>query len=281
MLSVIIPTYNRARYIDKALDSLKNQNYTQEFEVVVIDDGSTDNTQQVVMSFANCLNLIYYKTNHQGVSAARNAGINQAKGEILVFFDDDAVARADWLQQIEQIMQAENIITGKVEPLTPNLWQYFAPHYDQGVRPITSTVLLEGNCAMRAEVFKQIGAFDTNLDYGHEGEEFIQRAEQKYDIKYYPEMVIYHDYAFGLNNYLNKQYKFGDKMVYLKRHQIKSVWHLIINYQRLKKSGVKSDHFKFKQPQGFDKLRVKLIAQLGGWSHWLGAIAGFTKYKDL
>ncbi len=267
MLSVVIPTYNRAKYLGRALDSLREQDFPPaDFEVVIIDDGSNDNTARLVENYDG-LDCRYFRQEHSGVSAARNLGIEKSAGEIIVFFDDDARADKDWLANIARIMATENIITGQVKPLANNLWRYFAPHYYQGDEPTTSPVLLEGNCAVRREVFQKIGNFDANLDYGHEGEEFIARASQEYQIMYYPDVVIFHDYAFGLINYLKKQFKFGEKTAYLETKGQTSEKKAAIENRLLNQAGLMT------------KLAIKIVANFGRLAHGFGRLTGRAKYR--
>ena len=89
MFSVIIPTYNRADLLAKCLDSLVFQTY-KEFEVLVCDDGSTDNTSQVVLSYSNSLEIKYfYQSNSGGPAGPRNSGISNAKYNWVCFLDAD------------------------------------------------------------------------------------------------------------------------------------------------------------------------------------------------
>jgi glycosyltransferase involved in cell wall biosynthesis len=85
-VSVIIPTYNRARIVGEAIDSVLSQSY-DDFELIVVDDGSTDGTEKLVASYLPRLTYLYQE--HQGVSAARNRGIATARGEYLAFLDSD------------------------------------------------------------------------------------------------------------------------------------------------------------------------------------------------
>lgn len=282
LLSVIIPTYNRAKYISQALTSLQKQNCpAASFEVIVVDDGSTDKTSQVVKGFLADFSLSYIADKHQGVSHARNLGIRASHGEVLVFFDDDALADADWLKNIAAIMQTEKIITGKILPRQTKFWSYFAPHYNQGSLPTESPVLLEGNCAISREVFKRVGVFDENLDYGHEGKEFIARCRQYYKIMYYPQVLIFHDYASGLGRYLWKQFKFGEKLAYLKIKEIKSLLALMLNYQAWWQFGEKiRPNELVEQLSLIQKIPVKIIGRLGRWSHFYGSVFGYLKYKN-
>ncbi len=86
MISVIIPTYNAGIYIEEALNSVLGQTYI-DYEVIVIDDGSIDNTQEIVESKFPMVNYIY--THNQGASRARNIGISYAKGDYVAFLDAD------------------------------------------------------------------------------------------------------------------------------------------------------------------------------------------------
>jgi glycosyltransferase involved in cell wall biosynthesis len=88
--SVVVPTYNRADLITKTLQSLLNQQYTN-YEIIVVDDGSTDNTEEVVKSLDN-QRIIYVKKNNAERAAARNYGAAMAKGEYINFFDSDDLA---------------------------------------------------------------------------------------------------------------------------------------------------------------------------------------------
>jgi glycosyltransferase involved in cell wall biosynthesis len=85
LVSVIIPTYNRACLLKEAIGSVQEQVFS-DFELIVVDDGSTDNTAQLLQSYAN---IQVVKQDHRGVSAARNAGIAQALGQFLAFLDSD------------------------------------------------------------------------------------------------------------------------------------------------------------------------------------------------
>ncbi len=91
-VSVVIPTYNCAQYITEAVESVLNQTY-KDFEIIVVDDGSRDNTKEVIKRYLNKIKYIYQQ--NSGPSAARNRGIKEAKGEYIAFLDADDI----WLPQ--------------------------------------------------------------------------------------------------------------------------------------------------------------------------------------
>jgi len=101
-VSVIIPTYNRAHLIGRAIQSVLNQTY-QNFEVIVVDDGSTDNTEEIVKGFNDSRICYIRHSENRGASATRNAGIEGAHGEYIAFLDSDD----EWLpEKIKRQMQA-------------------------------------------------------------------------------------------------------------------------------------------------------------------------------
>lgn len=103
-LSIIVPVYNVADYLAKCLDSLLAQDLPQnEYEIIVVNDGSTDNSEQIAQEYANkFVNIILINQENQGLSGARNTGIKQAKGEYIQFVDSD-----DYLE--------ENVLGGLVK----------------------------------------------------------------------------------------------------------------------------------------------------------------------
>ena len=102
-VSVIIPTYNSANYLPAAIESVLSQSF-QDFEVIVIDDGSTDNTAMVVRDYEP--RIRYFCQTNSGVSKARNRGIEESKGEYVAFLDSDDTWLTDKLEhQIRALNQ--------------------------------------------------------------------------------------------------------------------------------------------------------------------------------
>jgi GT2 family glycosyltransferase len=100
LISVLIPTHNRAELLVASLESLVRQSLPpHQYEVVVIDDGSTDATPEVCQEFSSSLDLGYFRLDKSGIAAAKNLGVFASSGSILLFFDDDDIADGDLLRE--------------------------------------------------------------------------------------------------------------------------------------------------------------------------------------
>lgn len=112
MLSVIIPTRNRCKLLQNQLESLAAQTLPfEEFEVIVVDNGSSDNTTGIVKKFTHRLvNLRYFQEFEPGLHAGRHRGLKEAKGEILVYTDDDIRASPTWLEAISENFSSSEVV---------------------------------------------------------------------------------------------------------------------------------------------------------------------------
>ncbi len=96
--SVVVPVLNSSNSLKKLLECLKLQNFSEKFEVIVVDDGSSENLEPVVKPFQACLELKFIREpENRGQAAARNKGIQEARGEIVVFTDADCSPQSGWL----------------------------------------------------------------------------------------------------------------------------------------------------------------------------------------
>ena len=97
-VSVLIPTYNRAYIISDALDSVLKQTY-RDFEIIIVDDGSSDGTRDVVEGFRSEKIRYLRHALNRGCSAAYNTGISAAEGELVAFLDSDDIWKGDYLER--------------------------------------------------------------------------------------------------------------------------------------------------------------------------------------
>ncbi len=178
-VSVIIPTFNREHYIVKAIDTVLRQHY-QDFEIIVVDDGSTDNTRTVLERYGSRITYVYQE--NAGVSAARNAGIMRASGEWICFLDSDDEWLPDYLavqiSNVEEYPRAVAHFTNSVMVLPNgtrsdhfagiNLLKQFGTKKCLMVEKPFSLILDHAHwflqpCIMRQDVLLENGLFDRCL----------------------------------------------------------------------------------------------------------------------
>lgn len=117
-VSVIIPTYNRAHVLGRALRSVLNQAY-QDFELIVVDDGSSDATVEVMSGFADSRIRYLHHEENRGAAAARNSGIKAARGEYVAFLDSDD----EWLpEKLEKQIEAFRQVSSRVGVVYTDMW---------------------------------------------------------------------------------------------------------------------------------------------------------------
>ena len=215
--SVIIATYNRAEELGKTLESLKKLESSDPWEVIIVDNNSPDNTQEVVLQAVETfpVPLRYVTEKEQGRSAALNAGIRIAAGKILAITDDDVRVDPHWLVNAERALQTLNcdyvggkalpIWSGKLPDWMPNRggkhWGVIAL-LDYGLEPAEfgeHKVPLGVNIVFRRECFDRAGLWDNNIGrkagtlLGQEVREWSQRARAAGLRGFYsPDLIVHH-----------------------------------------------------------------------------------------
>ena len=174
--SVIIPTYNRREDLREVLDALAAQDYPRDrFEVVVIDDGSTDGTAEMVRVADVPYRIHLVEQANQGVAIARNHGVRVAKGNLLVFLDDDIRPEPQFLHVHGRAHcdDRDRFVLGYCPPAGPAegllaiaLRNWWEDHYrlkDQPGHPWTFIDCSEGNVSLRRGFFLSLGGYDENF----------------------------------------------------------------------------------------------------------------------
>lgn len=174
-ISVVVSTYNRSKMLAGTIDGLLRQEGSATYEIIVVDNNSTDDTATVIQSFAQQSPLVHYVFEpKQGVSYGRNAGITAARSDLLLFTDDDVTPDPHWVEQAKSLFESKRefgCIGGKVLPLwpaAPPSWltqEHWSPlallDYDTGMTMDSSNrrCLITANMGIRRSVFEQIGYF--------------------------------------------------------------------------------------------------------------------------
>jgi GT2 family glycosyltransferase len=206
-VSVIVVTHESRDELFDCLDSLREQDYP-DFEILLVDNGKLDRHRLAGYDTY----YIALEKNH-GPSYARNVGATMARGSIVAFIDDDALADKNWLRMIVRRLADSHTtaVRGKVLPLRKHsAYNLVAFHYDLGDGVIPWYLDVEGNSAVRKTEFLRVGGFDSAL-FGEEGVDLSRRLDndQGGRIAYDPAVIVRHNYADGLRHFVLKNYRHG------------------------------------------------------------------------
>ena len=212
--SVIIPTFNRKEKIRKTILSLLSQSLLKEkFEIIIVDDGSTDSTKNVVKEFNK--KVIYLRQENKGPAAARNYGIREASGEIVAFTDDDCVVPSNWLEKIlsgfekhKNVVAVGGYLEAPEEILRSNIFARYESFISRKNYRVSDKEEVSGwenpsggtnNLAYLKRIILEVGGFDETFPTaGGEDADLKWRITQKgYKFLYLPLKVEHHqDYNF-------------------------------------------------------------------------------------
>ena len=218
-ISAIICTHNRDQYLGAAIDSLLNQDFAGEYEVIVVDNASSDRTREVIEARLSHPRLRYIHESVLGLSVARNTGAKQALSPILAYLDDDAVASSQWLQVLHGAYQSNEklaIAGGKVTLLWADgieapRWLSSGLAGNLGAYDLGDAIVYIDrpgltprglNYSIRQSFLEQIGGFDVNL--GRVGKNLLsneelvmtERAlEMGWQVAYLPAATVAHNVA--------------------------------------------------------------------------------------
>lgn len=244
--SVIIPTYNRADLLKNCLEALVNQTVAKDnYEVIVINDGSRDNTNIVVEAFCknnSDLNFIYIAQENKGVSAARNRGIREAKGKIIFFTDDDCVVPKNWIETLAKCYEKYPDITGvggwykysnkinNVSIYAQYTMYWFFRRYeviaDIRTQPICNNFFIwnpagnTSNMSYRKSVLEKLGGFDEKMRIpGFDDWELKKRVLDLGRPLLYVPIFVLHDRPLSVTDIAIRIFRFGrGRYLFIQKH---------------------------------------------------------------
>jgi len=228
-VSVIIPAYNAAKTLSRCLNSVLHQDYPADnVDIHIINDGSTDNTTAVLreLSLPDNFHIISHTAN-RGLAAARNTGIKNATGEIIIFLDADMEIPSDFIENHVHIHKKPDVI-GVLSALLPapenpiDKYQKYLYQSKRGAQkyspqaPLPFHVFILGVTSVKRFALSEAGGFDNNISsYGGEDTEFAYRLWQKYPqgLYYAPNIKVIHHHYRPLNTVLENVQTFGREVV--------------------------------------------------------------------
>jgi len=191
-VSIVIATYNRVDKLKNTIDSILAQDYANDYEIIIVDDGSADETEAKVNALVKKYwKIRYFKQEHKGPAAARNLGIKKSKYDIVAFTDDDCLVPEDWLKKLvdgykkyPNVVGVGGYIEAKDETLKNNVfaqWERFEAREIYGLREEEVVGGFEcpgmgtANASFKKKILNEVNGFD---------EFFKSAAGEDMDLKY-------------------------------------------------------------------------------------------------
>ena len=214
--SVVIPSHNAAHLIAQQLDALASQVDAPPFEVVIADNGSTDDLAGVVAGWSDRLQVrIVDASRGRGVSVARNVGIEHAGTDRIMICDADDVVAPGWVRAFHDALDEHPLASGPAETVSLSGPSAAWVPIDQRSSGLYETwggrsYGLGGNTAMRREVWERVGGYDETFPAGAEEIDFAWRAwDLGYRFAYVPEALLHYRIRTDLKGVLRQQYNSG------------------------------------------------------------------------
>jgi len=221
LFSIIIPTFNRPEGLRRCLQALAAQNFSaQRFEVILVDDGGSVDLTPLVAPFQERLSITVIRQKNAGPAAARNAGSVHARGQFLIFTDDDCAPTKNWLTIFaEQCQKTPDRLIGgfTVNALKKNafaevsqqLITFLYAHFNRDAE--NPRFFTSNNMLIPAARFREIGGFDTTfpLAAGEDRAFCAHWLNNGWKMIYAPDAVVFHAHQMSLTGFLRQHFNYG------------------------------------------------------------------------
>lgn len=229
LISVVIPTYQRASNLRPCLEALKNlHDKSGTFEVIIVDDGSEQSPELVVNEFADHMNIRCLVRPHEGVSVARNAGAEKARGRFLAFIGDDCIVSTDWLEAFtanagDSVLGGgidngfpDSALTQATHLLIEHICRY-SPSVNDNLRFFTPN-----NMLVPIDSFREVGGFDPIFHWSTgEDRDFCSRlADIGVKLNDCPEARVTHYHRLSLTGFFRTHWRYGIGSYHFRKRRI-------------------------------------------------------------
>jgi glycosyltransferase involved in cell wall biosynthesis len=223
MISIIIPAKDAAKTLDRCLQGVLQQNgLNLPYEVIVVDDGSRDDTANIAQHY----DVRVHRQPNAGPAAARNAGADLARGDLLVFTDDDCEPTPGWLAALVDALQDSEVVAAKGAYLTRQaapVARFVQQEYAHKYRRLAQLPYIDFvdtySAIYRRGVFMQNGGFDTTFTRpsAEDTDLSFRLARKGYKMTFASEAVVYHQHDENLWEYLQRKFGYGYWRSYIYR----------------------------------------------------------------
>ena len=219
--SFIIPVYNRPNEIKELLESLLVQTYTDEYEIVIVEDGSTVSSEGIVADFNEKLNITYYQKPNSGPGDSRNYGMRLAKGNYFIVLDSDCILPPQYLIEAEKSLKADFVHCYGGPDAAHSSFTNVQKAINYAMTSFLTTGGIRGkknsvgkfqprsfNMGISKEAFEDVGGYG-NIHPGEDPDLTIRIWNKGYKTKLIPEAFVYHKRRIDWNKFFIQVKKFG------------------------------------------------------------------------
>jgi len=229
LISIIVPVYNRAGEIAEFLASFSRQD-AEAFEIIIVDDGSTDDLKQVIGQYKDQLEISYFFQQNQGPGAARNLGMSKAEGDYLVFIDSDCTVPTDYVSNLLQNIEKYGFDAfGGPDSYRKDFPPFLkAVNYSMtsfigtgGTRGSTGKSVAKYyprsfNMGIKKEVFKQIGGMN-EMRHGQDMDFSNRIYKAGFKVRFLPDVLVYHKRRTSPRRFFKQIFNWGVARINLGR----------------------------------------------------------------
>lgn len=226
-LSIIVPVYNRPDEVKELLESLNGQS-DPDFEILIVEDGSTVSCQQVCKQFNNQLNLHYYVKPNSGRSDSRNYGMERATGDYFIIFDSDCILPPEYIETVKSYLKTDYVDCYGGPDAAGSSFSDMQKAISYSMTSRLTTGGIRGgtkktdkfsprsfNMGISKEVYQKVGGFKNMI--GEDIDLSIRIKEAGFKTKLYPKAFVYHKRRVNLKKFYKQVHTFGRARVLLKK----------------------------------------------------------------
>lgn len=221
-ISIIVPVYNRADEIDDFLGSFSIQTDMDHWEIIIVDDGSSDNLAEVIEKYCKCLVIKYFRQQNQGPGKARNRGMKEAEGDIFVFIDSDCTVPADYISRMKEYLKENDFDAFGGPDSQKDDFPPFLKAVNYSMTSFLGTGGTRGssgksvakyyprsfNMGIKRRVYNEIGGMN-DLRHGQDMEFSNRIYRAGFKVKFLPDIVVFHKRRTNLRRFFKQIFNWG------------------------------------------------------------------------
>jgi GT2 family glycosyltransferase len=215
-VSVVIVVRDESKHIKKCLEALFKQSYP-DFEIIIIDNGSTDGTGEIINSFGNKRIKYFYEPARCGIAMLRNIGAKKTGGEYVFFTDGDCVTNKHWLEEGLKVLETKEYVG--VEGKTYYETQEKITISDYNTCQLTAGKFMACNVAYPRDILEKVNYFDPLFKYGHEDKDLAFRVKKSGRIYFSENMLVFHQKkTLSVSALFNRARRAENMVYFIKKH---------------------------------------------------------------